>query len=262
MEEFFVKLKEGYEWEVGEAVEMIDANIEFADVPWLSGENKEISLEQHEGMMEKLVKKKNNLAEFMEDKEVVANEKEFVYKVDLPFSVTFDGECYDELFIIGSIDMIVKDKDGNLIVIDFKTSKKVFDNSKIKKNLQLPIYSLVVEDVYGRLPKDVVYYFTRFDEFQHGDPIVRKEDKSKRILFKSGKRKGQIRYKQKTCDEVLEELTRIFKLQYATGMDAYKSKSSALCSWCPHGFYEKHDCKYAQRFIRKDLDGYPAFLGK
>lgn len=254
LEVYFNKLHEGYEWTVGEAVEMIDSNIENADVPWLSEENKENSVNQHIDMMEGLASNTSNLAEFMADKEIVANEKEFIYKLHLPFDVCYDSIIYNDIYIIGSIDMIVKDSNGDLICIDFKTSKKEFKPKKLKENLQLPIYSLVIQDIYDRLPVETKYYFTRMDSFQDVIPIVEEEDTSKRIYFKTGKRAGELKWKQRTCDEIVSQLIDIFELQYATGMEAYNPNPTPLCSWCNYGFYNKHNCKYAMKFIRSDLD--------
>lgn len=246
---------------MAEAIDTLDTNMEFAEIPWLSKENKETATKEHQDMIISMANGNTNLMAFMEDKEVVACEKEFIHKIKLPFQIKFKNKTFQELYIIGSIDFIVKDKDGNLIAIDFKTGKKTFQPKKLRENLQLPIYSLVIQELYGRLPIQTKYYFTRTDTLQDADPIVQNESQAQKTYYKSGAKKGQIKYKQRTVSDVLSQLTDIFRFQYATGKDAYKPNPQALCSWCPHGKYAKDDCDHAMFFERKDLP-YPKRKGK
>lgn len=261
METFLNKQKEGYIWTMAEAVDTLETNIEFAEVPWLSEENKELAISQHQKMIAETAQGTNNFMKFMKDKEVVACEKEFVYPVELPFKINYKNKTFQKLYIIGSIDCIVKDKNGDLIAIDFKTGKKTFQPKKLRENLQLPIYSLVIQNIYGRLPVQTKYYFTRSDTLQDADPIAQNESQSEKTYFKSGAKKGQLKYKQRTVDDVISELIAIFKLQYATGEKAYKPNPNVLCSWCPHGAYSRADCDHAMFFERKDLP-YPKRKGK
>ncbi len=62
--------------------------------------------------------------------------------------------------IKGRIDRIDKDKD-NFTVIDYKTSKTASSKNKLKEDMQLAIYSLVVENLYGKRPQKVGCWFLR-----------------------------------------------------------------------------------------------------
>lgn len=254
LEEYMNGVKKGREWTVGEACNILYEHMRDNNIPWLSEENKELATIQHEDMIVELAMGSNNLAEFIEDKEVVACEQGFQYKIDLPFDVIFNGINYNKIYIIGSIDCILRDLDGEYIVIDFKTGKKSFAPKKLRENLQLPIYSLVCYELFGKLPIESKYYFTRLDEFQDVEPLAIDEEHANIVRFKYGKNKGQIKQKQRCIDDVNKELIKIFERQYTQGMGAFKAHPTPLCSWCNHGHYEKEDCKYAMDFERKDME--------
>lgn len=252
LENYYNQVKDGKEWTVAEACNEMDKNIEDYKVPWLSKDNKVKAEKQHTELMSGLASKSNQLAKFMEDKQVVACEKDFIWKFPMAMGILYNGKRYNEIYIIGSIDLIVKDKDGGLIAIDYKSGKRLFDNKKLKTNLQLPIYSLVIRNIYGRLPVQTRYYFTRLDKFQDVDTLVYNDSDCKVVRFKSGKRKGQIKYKQRTVQNIFDVLIDIFTKQYCEG--CYRSNPTPLCSWCALGKYEKDNCKYAMEYIRKDID--------
>lgn len=247
LEQYFTGISQGKVFTVAEAQDVLAFNMEVNDIPYVSEESKIQAEQQHNDMIEGLVDGTSKFAQFMKDKEVVACEKDFTFKVNLPFEILFNGERYKELYIIGSIDFIVKDKHDNLYVIDFKSGKKLFETKKLKENLQLPIYSLVVLQQYGRLPVSTQYYFTRFDELQTVMPLAMADTDREIIYYKNGK----VKQVQKTVDDIMNELIDIFRRQYTTG--EYKAKPCALCSWCPHGIYNKNNCKYAMFYKRKDI---------
>ena len=63
----------------------------------------------------------------------------------------------------GRIDRI--DRDGSdFTVIDYKTSKKAQSVNELKKDMQLLVYSLVVQDLYGKKPAKVGDWFLRPNE--------------------------------------------------------------------------------------------------
>lgn len=249
LEQYFNGLKCGKKWELGEAHDMLEFNMDLNDIPFTSEENRIVAEEQHHNMIEGLVNGTSNLASFMKDKEVVACEKEFNLCIELPFSILFDGIKYNRIYIIGSIDFIVKDKDGGLYVVDFKSGKTLFKPKKLKENLQLKIYSLVVKQIYGRLPVSTQYYFTRMDTFQSVLPLSETHNSRYIEHYKNGK----IKAIGSTVDEIYEQLISIFREQYTTGI--YKPFPCPLCSWCPHSplYGELSPCNYANRYIRKDI---------
>lgn len=247
LEQYFNGIAQGKEFTVAEAQDMLAFNMEVNDIPFTSEENRIEAEQQHNVMVEGLVNGNSNLAKFMKDKEVVACEKSFQLCIDLPFYVLFNGDKYSKIYIIGSVDFIVKDKNGDLHVVDFKSGKKTFEAKKLKENLQLPIYSLVVKHIYGRLPASTQYYFTRLDEFQSVLPLAINESECQHIYYKNGK----IKQEQRTVEQVYNILIDIFREQYTTGI--YETKPCALCSWCPHGWYGNHNCEDAMFYKRKDI---------
>ena len=248
MQEYCEAMKHGKKWELAEAIDLLDINMELQEIEFSSEESKEEAVEQHRNMIEGLVSGTSKLAKLLEGCEIVACEKDFQYKLDLPFLVRSEEEIYSSVYIIGSIDLIIKDSAGNLIVVDYKSGKKVFDNSKLKNNLQLPIYSLVVKSIYGRLPIRTLYYFTRLDEIQDVQPLALNSDEAIVEKYKNGK----IKSIQRTIEDVRNTLLDIFTSMYRP--QKYRAKPSPLCSWCTHGAYDKNDCQFKQLYYRKDIE--------
>ena len=249
LEEYFNGIRDGKTFTVAEAQDILAFNMDINEIPYASEQNKIEAEEQHNYMMQGLVEGTSELAKFLKGKEVVACEKEFTFCVNLPFEILFNGEKYNKIYIIGSIDFIVKDSEDNLYVIDFKSGKKTFETKKLKENLQLPIYSLVVNQIYGRLPVKTLYYFTRLDEFQEVFPIVENEEDRIVTYYKNGK----VKQFGRLAKEVIDELCDIFSRQYTTGV--YEPYGTALCSWCGHSpwYGTQPSCEYAQFYRRKDI---------
>lgn len=66
----------------------------------------------------------------------------------------FELPIGDVAMVVGSIDRVDVDADGDLHVVDYKTGK-LRDREKVRGSLQLAIYALAVEHLYGRLPATV-----------------------------------------------------------------------------------------------------------
>lgn len=249
LEDYFNSVKNGKTPTLAEAHNILDLNLDMNDIPYLSEENKVVAEEQHHNMIDGLSKGESNLAEFMKDKEVVACEKDFRLKIDLPFDIIYDGEKYNSIYIIGSIDFITKDKNGNLYVIDFKSGKTLFKPKKLKENLQLKIYSIVVQRIYGRLPVSTQYYFTRFDTFQNVLPLGNNDSDRHYEYYKN----GNVKVRGSIVSEIYDELINIFRQQY-TILD-YPANCTPFCSWCDYSpLYSKDTrCTKGQKYIRKDL---------
>ena len=62
---------------------------------------------------------------------------------------------FEEAVVVGSIDRVDQDEDGNLRVVDYKTNKRVKDRTRVASSLQLAIYALACEHLYGELPVEV-----------------------------------------------------------------------------------------------------------
>ena len=250
LEDYFNGVKGGKIFTVAEVQDILAFNMEMNEIPFASEANKVEAEKQHNDMMEGLVNGTSELSEFMEGKEVVACEKDFKLCIDLPFDILYAGEKYNKIYVIGSIDFIVKDKDGGLHVVDFKSGKRTFEAKKLRENLQLPIYSLVVQEIYGRLPVSTQYYFTRLDTFQKVMPLAMTEEECQHIYYKNGK----IKQEQRTVEQIRTTLVGIFEDQYRA-KKRFKAHPTALCSWCNHSplYGDNTPCGYAQKYIRKDI---------
>lgn len=66
----------------------------------------------------------------------------------------FELPVGERALVVGSIDRIDVDEDGDLHVVDYKTGR-LRDREKVRGSLQLAIYALACEHLYGRLPATV-----------------------------------------------------------------------------------------------------------
>lgn len=132
---------------------------------------------------------------------------DFIYLVDVPDlgikKVRFNG-------FIDRVDTRVNNDQHEYRVVDYKTSKKVYDSSKLATPLQMIIYGLFVALKTGQLPVEYQYSFILLDE---------KADACSRGYLKRGLNK---------LDNLLGD---IFKRQVTNKWDA---KGSALCYWCDY----------------------------
>lgn len=76
------------------------------------------------------------------------------FAVEVPFEVEFCGKV-----IKGFIDKIDFDKDENFRIVDYKTSKAIFDDSKVKTSMQMFIYDMAVRKMYDKEPVEHIFDF-------------------------------------------------------------------------------------------------------
>jgi len=79
----------------------------------------------------------------------------------------FDFVFQDLFRLYGFIDRVDINSAGEYRVVDYKSSKKVFDDKYTKTPLQMFIYSLAVEHVFGKVPVEHMYDFMLIDKLQH-----------------------------------------------------------------------------------------------
>jgi len=72
------------------------------------------------------------------------------------FDITNESPKYR---IVGFVDRLLKDKDGKLIVRDYKSSKKTFDTAELESNLQSMMYSLALKKKYPNQYKEIIAKF-------------------------------------------------------------------------------------------------------
>lgn len=81
----------------------------------------------------------------------LALEKEF----KLPFLDTY---------VVGKIDKVDLDEDGEYTVTDYKTGKAKPDKWFLRHNLQLTAYAWACLELYGKLPKKLIWHHLATDE--------------------------------------------------------------------------------------------------
>jgi RecB family exonuclease len=81
------------------------------------------------------------------------------YRLPAATEAWFELPVGDLAVVVGSIDRIDADDDGALHVVDYKTNRKVRDRERVAGSLQLAIYALACEHLYGRLPATVCLDF-------------------------------------------------------------------------------------------------------
>ena len=143
------------------------------------------------------------------------------YKFEHPFEFVWNNR----VIIKGFIDRIDL-KDGNVRTVDYKTSKKVYDSSKLATSLQFGIYALGILNEFGVLPEESIYRFILLDETQ-------------KALTKGWEKR------------LIKALDGIFdKIDADNKSGVWVPKSSPLCHWCnfcshnPDAKEFKYDCEY------------------
>ena len=127
--------------------------------------------------------------------------------------------------ISGFIDRI-DEKEGNLRTVDYKTSKKVYEQSKLATSLQFGIYALAILNDFGKLPIESKYRFILIDQSQYALT------------------KGWEERLIKALDKLFEEI------EGNENSGIWAPKPTPLCHWCnycehnPDANDYKHECEY------------------
>lgn len=162
--------------------------------------------------------------EKIKDKEIVGVEDEF----DLKIPTMFCGEEV-EINIKGYIDLIYRDSDNKLVVVDHKTSKKKFDKNKRRNNLQIPIYFMAIKDKYGEYPKSGIYNFTKLNTFQEQLFTKKVTPEQNELMNKRNPKEVW----SKDPEDSRKEIIQTFKDM--NNKKARKiAKPSRLCHWCEY----------------------------
>ncbi len=71
----------------------------------------------------------------------------------------FELPMGEDVTVVGAIDRIDADADGELHVVDYKTNRRARTRDQVAGSLQLGIYALAVAHLFGRLPRTVALDF-------------------------------------------------------------------------------------------------------
>lgn len=116
--------------------------------------------------------------------------------VEQNFEFVYNNKC----IVHGFIDRIDQNSEGDLKVVDYKSSKKVFRDTEIKTPLQMVIYDLACVFIYGVLPKYHEYDFILLNQKQTTEDGVCT--------------KGYLKRGIKKIDKLLDQIKLLRRLEY------------------------------------------------
>ena len=126
----------------------------------------------------------------------------------------------------GICDIILEDENGDLVVIDYKTSNS---NSFSKYRLELCYYKLLVENVYHKRVSGVGVFFTKNGRLRILD-ISSEENKRKFLNY----------------SEIDEAIDTMYKVRDKINRKEFPRRRQFLCKYCTY----KHICEDEFYFFR------------
>lgn len=129
------------------------------------------------------------------------------YRLPVATEAWFELPIAYEATVVGSIDRVDVDDDGQFHVVDYKTNRKVKDRARVASSLQLSLYALACRHLYGALPATV-----SLDFVVAGVEVVA------------------------TLDELDLDAARQAVLDTAAAVraEAYEPRPNPLCDWCDY----------------------------
>lgn len=142
-----------------------------------------------------------------------------------PFEFVWDNK----VILKGFIDRI-DTKDGQYRTVDYKTSKKIYEQSKLATSLQFGVYALAILNEFGVLPIESEYRFILIDDKQYALT------------------KGWENRLIKAMDKVFGDI------EASEKKSVFVPKPSPLCHWCnfcqtnPEATIYKNECEYFSKW--------------
>lgn len=142
-----------------------------------------------------------------------------------PFEFIWDNK----VILKGFIDRI-DTKDGQYRTVDYKTSKKVYEQSKLATSLQFGVYALAILNEFGVLPIESEYRFILIDDKQYALT------------------KGWENRLIKAMDKVFGDI------EASEKKSVFVPKPSPLCHWCnfcqtnPEATIYRNECEYFSKW--------------
>lgn len=142
-----------------------------------------------------------------------------------PFEFVWDNK----VVLKGFIDRI-DTKDGQYRTVDYKTSKKIYEQSKLATSLQFGVYALAILNEFGVLPIESEYRFILIDDKQYALT------------------KGWENRLIKAMDKVFGDI------EASEKKSVFVPKPSPLCHWCnfcqtnPEATIYRNECEYFSKW--------------
>lgn len=171
----------------------------------------------------------NELVKIMNDLDIGYDISEHVDNLSLFFKEVFVDNNYrlfsqeeylldEENRFSGICDIILEDENGDLVVIDYKTSNS---NSFHKYRRELCYYKLLVENVYEKEVSSVGIFFTRNGRLRLLD--VRDEDNKRKYL---------------NDEEISQAIDTLHYVRKQINNENFPAKRQFLCRYCTY----RHIC--------------------
>ena len=166
----------------------------------------------------------DKIALFLEHLKDMENDEEWKpIACELPVDFLFMNKYHFQ----GSIDRVDQNKNGDIRIVDYKTSKKMFDESYVKTPLQMIIYDLSIQRKMNKVPVSHVYDF----------------------IFLGKQQEACSKGYQKRGEKKLQKLFNSIEESKASGL--FVPKPTPLCHWCDYCSTNpnaddrlKHECPY------------------
>ena len=209
-----------------DVVSVLNAEWINEQIPFVSRESEKESYYDAAKFIKWMIDEASDLPEYalLKFAEIVGVEEDFKILHPLPERVAINGAEYDEVQIVGSIDLKVQDERGDIHLIDHKSGRTLFKKNKLLEDLQFPIYAAQTKLANGEYPKSCTYNFTRKREFQ------------------------SVAITQKRMDAAAEKLNAALLSMYSGDRSSQKGNPTPLCFWCPYGFYNNRTCTFSSRW--------------
>ncbi|MBT6120859.1 hypothetical protein HOH45_05275 [bacterium] len=202
--------------------------------------------ERHPGLIDEFIRTEQN---WTVDVEPILFE--FSFGKQAPHSVQLSKD--DMLNVTGQIDCVLESKNGELVILDYKTGSVIPTAADIKtmRNLQLSLYYLVLKSVYPEKSLVGGIFYQLKDAEKVDKKIVFSKKEAKKELFGLG-RERPFEWKD-DFDQTVKDHLRHVKYHIQDGffspdshdiLPEMKSKRPFACKFCPYTIV----CRYKGRF--------------
>ncbi len=134
----------------------------------------------------------------------------------------YDGTLRDDFYIYVKIDLIAKNKEGKIIVLDHKTAGRAYSDMKIKIAQQLPIYAYAAGMIFQELG-------IPYDNMVRYDVITKTKELKIKIYEKTINATNSIRaltYLNAGCEMINKRALSFCNSEMSCNMCNYKDKCS------------------------------------
>jgi hypothetical protein len=202
--------------------------------------------ERHPGLIDEFIRTEHN---WTVDVEPILFE--FSFGKQAPHSVRLSEN--ETLNVTGQIDCVLESKNGELVILDYKTGSVIPTAADIKtmRNLQLSLYYLVLKSVYPEKSLVGGIFYQLKDAEKVDKKIVFSKKEAKKELFGLG-RERPFEWKD-DFDQAVKDHLRQVKHHIQDGffspnshdiLPEMKSKRPFACKFCPYTIV----CRYKGRF--------------